>query len=51
MSKPLSKLILDGNLLAHFPELSISRQKEITQQIGTDRVDVLRDWASLSGPW
>ncbi|KLO09211.1 cleavage factor protein [Schizopora paradoxa] len=51
VSKPLSKLILDGNLLSHFPELSISRQKEITRQIGTDRADVLRDWASLSGPW
>jgi len=51
VSKPLSKLILDGNLLAHFPELPISRQKEITRQIGTDRADVLRDWSSLSGPW
>ncbi|KAF8156589.1 CPSF A subunit region-domain-containing protein [Crassisporium funariophilum] len=51
VSKPLSKGILDGNLLAHYETLPISRQNEMTRQIGTERLTVLRDWISLTGPW
>jgi cleavage and polyadenylation specificity factor subunit 1 len=50
-SKPLLKGILDGNLLSHYESLPITRQNEMTQQIGTERQTVLRDWISLSGPW
>jgi cleavage and polyadenylation specificity factor subunit 1 len=49
--KPLSKGILDGNLLRGFEELSLSRQNDITRQIGTDRATVLRDWVSLEASW
>ncbi|KAJ7094010.1 CPSF A subunit region-domain-containing protein [Mycena belliarum] len=51
VSKPLSKGILDGNLLMHFEDLPITRQIEMTRQIGTERAQVLRDWTSLIGPW
>jgi len=51
VSKPLSKGILDGNLLAHYESLPITRQNEMTRQIGTDRVTLLRDWIALSGAW
>lgn len=51
VSKPLSKGILDGNLLAHYETLPITRQNEMTRQIGTERSLVLRDWISLSGAW
>ncbi|KAG6864394.1 hypothetical protein C0991_009920 [Blastosporella zonata] len=51
VSKPLSKGILDGNLLAHFETLPIARQFEVTREIGTDRTTVLRDWMGLSGAW
>lgn len=51
VSKPLSKGILDGNLLAHYESLPIIRQNEMTRQIGTDRVTLLRDWIALSGAW
>ncbi|KAJ6588439.1 CPSF A subunit region-domain-containing protein [Mycena capillaripes] len=51
VSKPLSKGILDGNLLSHFEGLPISRQNEMTRQIGTERTQVLRDWMSLAGTW
>ena len=49
--KPLSKGILDGNLLRAFEELPLSRQNDITRQIGTDRATILRDWVSLEGSW
>lgn len=49
--KPLSKGILDGNLLRGFEELPLSRQNDITRQIGTDRATVLRDWVSLEVSW
>lgn len=49
--KPLSKGILDGNVLRMFEELPLSRQNDITRQIGTDRATVLRDWASLEASW
>jgi len=49
--KPLSKGILDGNLLRTFEELSLSQQNDITRQIGTDRATVLRDWVSLEASW
>lgn len=51
VSKPLSKGILDGNLLSHYEALPITRQNEMTRQIGTERLTVLHDWISLSGPW
>lgn len=51
VSKPLSKGILDGNLLAQYEALPISRQNEMTRQIGTERLIVLRDWIALTGPW
>ena len=51
VSKPLSKGILDGNLLAHYETLPITRQNEMTRQIGTERLTLLRDWISLSGAW
>jgi len=49
--KPLSKGILDGNLLRAFEELPLSGQNDITRQIGTDRATVLRDWVSLDASW
>ncbi|TFY69793.1 hypothetical protein EVG20_g3009 [Dentipellis fragilis] len=51
VSKPLSRGILDGNLLASFEDLPITRQVEITRQIGTERSVVLRDWIGLGGAW
>lgn len=51
VSRPLSKGILDGNLLATFEELPIARQNEVTHQIGTDRATVLKDWISLASVW
>ncbi|KAI0646665.1 CPSF A subunit region-domain-containing protein [Trametes meyenii] len=51
VSRPLSKGVLDGNLLATFEDLPIGRQNEVTRQIGTDRATVLKDWASLVGAW
>jgi cleavage and polyadenylation specificity factor subunit 1 len=51
VSKPLSKGILDGNLLAQYEALPITRQNEMTREIGTERLTVLRDWISLTGPW
>jgi len=51
VSKPLSKGILDGNLLAQYEALPITRQNEMTREIGTERLTVLRDWITLTGPW
>ncbi|KAF9057003.1 CPSF A subunit region-domain-containing protein [Panaeolus papilionaceus] len=51
ISKPLSKGILDGSLLAHYEALPFPRQSEMTRQIGTDRLTLLRDWTGLTGPW
>ena len=51
VSRPLSKGILDGNLLATFEDLPIARQNEVTRQIGIDRAKVLKDWVSLVGAW
>ncbi|KAJ7291148.1 CPSF A subunit region-domain-containing protein [Mycena rebaudengoi] len=51
VSKPLSKGILDGSLLTHFGDLPITRQNEMTRQIGTERAQILRDWMSLTGAW
>jgi cleavage and polyadenylation specificity factor subunit 1 len=51
VSKPLTKGILDGNLLAAFEGLSITGQDETTRQIGTERTAVLRDWITLNSPW
>lgn len=51
VSKPLSKGILDGTLLGEYEGLPTTRQHEMTRQIGTERLAVLRDWMSLNGPW
>jgi cleavage and polyadenylation specificity factor subunit 1 len=51
VSKPMSKGILDGNLLRQFEVLSTARQEEITRQIGTEKNVILRDWISLGGAW
>ncbi|KZT07933.1 uncharacterized protein LAESUDRAFT_724410 [Laetiporus sulphureus 93-53] len=51
VSKPLSKGILDGSLLATFEDLPIVRQNEVTRQIGTERTTVLKDWLRLYGAW
>ncbi|EJD05583.1 cleavage factor protein [Fomitiporia mediterranea MF3/22] len=51
VARPLTKGILDGNLLAGFEQLPIPRQNEIARPIGTDRLAVLRDRRELSGPW
>jgi cleavage and polyadenylation specificity factor subunit 1 len=51
VSKPLSRGILDGQLLGTFEELGIQGQQEMTRQIGTERNAVLHDWNSLAVPW
>ncbi|KAK0240309.1 CPSF A subunit region-domain-containing protein [Armillaria nabsnona] len=51
VSRPLTKGVIDGNLLEHFGALSTTRQVEMTRQIGTERTIVLRDWISLSKAW
>ncbi|KAG7097937.1 hypothetical protein E1B28_005248 [Marasmius oreades] len=51
VSRPLSKGILDGNLLCHFEGLPITRQVEIMKEIGTEVAVVLKDWVTLQGPW
>jgi len=51
VSKPLSKGILDGTLLSHFESLPITRQNEMTRQIGTERTQLLKDWMSLVVAW
>jgi len=51
LGKPLSKGILDGNLLEHFALQSVGRQREMMRQIGTDEVTVASDLAALGGFW
>ncbi|TDL22024.1 hypothetical protein BD410DRAFT_828742 [Rickenella mellea] len=51
VSRPLSKGIVDGNLLQAFEDLSITRQIEITRQIGTVRSLVLNDWIGFGFAW
>ncbi|KAH0581631.1 hypothetical protein H2248_011332 [Termitomyces sp. 'cryptogamus'] len=51
VSKPLSKGILDGNLLGHFEALPIARQVDVTREIGTERMTVLKDWIGVNSPW
>jgi len=51
VSKPLSKGILDGNLLAYFEGLSLTKQDEVTRPIGTDRSTVTQDWIAFSNCW
>lgn len=51
VSKPLSKGILDGNLLTAFEMLPIRGQSETTRLIGTDRAIVLKDLISFGGAW
>ncbi|ESK98097.1 cleavage and polyadenylation specific protein [Moniliophthora roreri MCA 2997] len=51
VSKPLSKGILDGNLLRHFEALPVTKQAEMTRQIGTEVPTALKDWIALDGVW
>ena len=51
VARPLTKGILDGNLLASFEDLPIPRQIETTRQIATERATVLKDWLDLGGAW
>ncbi|KAH9047117.1 CPSF A subunit region-domain-containing protein [Lactarius hengduanensis] len=51
VSKPLSYGILDGRLLESFEDLPLTRQSEITRQIGTERSAVLHDLDELGGSW
>ncbi|KAL0578769.1 mRNA cleavage and polyadenylation factor subunit [Marasmius crinis-equi] len=51
VSRPLSKGILDGNLLCHFEAQPTTVQAEMTKQIGAEVAVVLKDWLSLQGPW
>ncbi|KAF5351191.1 hypothetical protein D9756_008185 [Leucocoprinus leucothites] len=51
VSKPLTRGILDGDLLSYYEGLPINGQVEVTQQIGTDRVSLLRDWIEVRGSW
>jgi cleavage and polyadenylation specificity factor subunit 1 len=43
--------MLDGSLLAEFESLPITRQIEMTRQIGTERVVILRDWNEFGRAW
>lgn len=51
VARPLTKGILDGNLLSAFEDLPITRQDEVTRQIATERAVVMRDWVGLGGAW
>ncbi|KAH0834713.1 CPSF A subunit region-domain-containing protein [Lanmaoa asiatica] len=51
VSKPMSRGVLDGQLLEAFEELGIQGQQEMTRQIGTERIAVLRDWCMVAVPW
>jgi len=51
LGKPLTKGILDGNLLEHFALQPVARQREMMRQIGTDEVTVASDLVALSGFW
>jgi cleavage and polyadenylation specificity factor subunit 1 len=51
ISRPLSTGILDGSLLAVFAALEVERQMEITKQIGTDRLTIVRDLMQLHSSW
>ncbi|WWC91156.1 uncharacterized protein L201_006097 [Kwoniella dendrophila CBS 6074] len=51
LPKPLSKGILDGQLLSNFALQPLNRQKEMMRQIGTDAVTVASDLAALGGFW
>lgn len=51
LARPLSKGILDGDLLAHFALQPVKRQREMMRQIGTDAMTVANDLQSLGGFW
>jgi cleavage and polyadenylation specificity factor subunit 1 len=51
VAKPLSKGILDGQLLQHFALQPTTAQKEMMRQIGTDAVTVASDLQALGGFW
>ncbi|KAL0062576.1 mRNA cleavage and polyadenylation factor subunit [Marasmius tenuissimus] len=50
-SRPLSKGILDGNLLCHFGALPTTGQAEMTKQIGAEVSVVLKDLLPLQEAW
>ena len=47
----MSKGVLDGQLLEAFEEMGVQGQHEMTRQIGTERMAVLKDWSALAVPW
>ncbi|ORX39210.1 cleavage and polyadenylation specific protein [Kockovaella imperatae] len=49
--KPLTKGILDGNLLSHFALQPVKRQQEMLRQIGTDELTVDSDLQAIGGFW
>ncbi|KZV86543.1 hypothetical protein EXIGLDRAFT_712088 [Exidia glandulosa HHB12029] len=51
VARPLTKGVVDGNLLARLEDLSIPRQVEFTKQIGTSREVILADWIALNTAW
>lgn len=51
VSRPLSKGILDGELLRVFVGLEVARQEEMTKQIGTAREMLLEDLSVLWDTW
>ncbi|EIW66021.1 hypothetical protein TREMEDRAFT_70300 [Tremella mesenterica DSM 1558] len=51
VAKPLSRGILDGELLGRFAIQPIDRQREMLKQIGTDGGTVASDLQALGGFW
>ncbi|KDQ18770.1 hypothetical protein BOTBODRAFT_28276 [Botryobasidium botryosum FD-172 SS1] len=51
VSRPLTKGILDGMLLESFLELRFDRQLEMTRQIGTERLLVMKDLGNMQATW
>nr|ODO03748.1 protein CFT1 [Cryptococcus depauperatus CBS 7855] len=51
LPRPLSKGILDGQLLNQFALQPLGRQREMMRQIGTDAVTVASDLQALGGFW
>ena len=50
-SRPFTKGILDDGLLDIFDELPVSKQVEMTRQIASDRLVIVRDLAATAGSW
>lgn len=43
--------MLDDGLLNIFDELPVSKQVEMTRQIASDRVIIVRDLSATAGSW